>query len=89
MGGWAQACLVAFAYLEWYRAAQLGRPGQPPQGRRWWEWQRGYGLGLAAWQRAEEQDLSQPWRRSGSQAGRQRPRRALRQAQPREYRPAG
>jgi hypothetical protein len=87
--GWAQACLVAFAYLEWYRAQQLGHPSLPPKQRRWWEWQRSYGLSRAVWQQAEEHDLTQLWRWSGSRAGRKRLRQALRQAQPREYRPAG
>jgi hypothetical protein len=87
--GWAQACLVAFAYLEWYRAQQLGQPRLPPRERRWWEWQRSYGLSRAVWQRAEEHDLGQLWRWSGSKAGLKRLRQVLRQAQPREYRPAG
>jgi hypothetical protein len=38
--GWAQACLVAFCYLEWYRAEQLRRPDLPEKERRWWQAQR-------------------------------------------------
>jgi hypothetical protein len=87
--GWAQACLVAFCYLEWYRAEQLGRRALPEKERRWWQAQRSYGLTLAVGQRAEEHDLGQLLRWSGSKAGLKRLRRALRQAQPREYRPAG
>jgi hypothetical protein len=87
--GWAQACLVAFVYLEWYRAQQLSRRDLPEKERRWWQAQRSYGLSLAVWQRAEEQDLGQLWRWSGTKAGRKRLRQALRQAQPREYRPTG
>jgi hypothetical protein len=87
--GWAQACLVAFCYLEWYRARQLGRGDLPEQERRWWQAQRCYGLGLAVWQRAEEHDLGKLLRWSGTKAGLKRLRQALRRAQPREYRPTG
>jgi hypothetical protein len=87
--GWAQACLVAFCYLEWYRATRLGRTDLPEQERRWWERQRSYGLGLAVWQCAEAHDLGKLLRWSGTKAGLKRLRQALRRAQPREYRPTG
>jgi hypothetical protein len=86
---WAQACLVAFCYLEWYRARQLARLDLAEEGRRWWRWQRSYGLSLAVGQAAEEHDLAQLYRRSGTPTGRRKLRRSLRQALPREYRPAG
>jgi len=83
---WVQACLVAFCYLEWYRAQRLGRAGLSEQARRWWQAQRCYGLALAAVGEAEEADLLQLYRWSGTPSGRKRLRRCLREAQPREYR---
>lgn len=87
--GWAQACLVAFSYLEWYRAQQLRRRDRAEKERRWWQAQRSYGLCLAVGQRAEEYDLGQLLRWSGTKAGLKRLRQALRRALPREYRPTG
>jgi Transposase DDE domain len=86
---WAQACLVAFCYLEWYRAQQLARRDLPEERQRWWRWQRSYGLSLAVGQAAEEHDLAQLYRLSGTPTGRRKLRRCLRDALPREYRPAG
>jgi hypothetical protein len=67
----------------------VGRADLPEKERRWWQGQRSYGLGLAVWQRAEEQDLGKLLRWSGTPAGRKRLRQALRRAKPREYRPTG
>jgi hypothetical protein len=86
---WAQACLVAFCYLEWYRAQQLARRDLPEERQRWWRWQRSYGLSQAVGQAAEEHDLAQLYRLSGTPTGRRKLRRCLRDALPREYRPAG
>jgi hypothetical protein len=85
--GWVQACLVTFCYLEWYRAEQLRRRDLPEKEKRWWQWQRSYGLSLAVWRRAEEHDLGKLLRWSGTKAGLKRLRQALRRAQPKEYRP--
>ena len=84
--GWVQACLVAFVYLEWYRAEQLRRRDLPEKERRWWQGQRSYGVSGAVWQRAEEHDLGKLLRWSGTKAGLKRLRRALRLAQPPEMR---
>lgn len=84
--GWAQACLAAFCYLEWFRAQQLARPGLPEKAKGWWRQQRCHGLAGAASREAEAYDLAKLLRWSGSQAGLKRLRRALRQAQPPEYR---
>jgi hypothetical protein len=86
---WAQACLVAFVFLEWYRARQLARRDLTEERQRWWRWQRSYGLSLAVGQAAEEHDLAQRYRLSGTPTGRRKLRRCLREALPREYRPAG
>ena len=84
----AQAGRGAFGYLGWYRARQLARPDRAEEGRRWWRWQRSWGLSLAVWQRAEEADLAQLYRWSATPTGRRKLRRCLRQALPLEYRPA-
>ena len=86
---WAQACLVAFCYLEWYRAEKLRRRDVPAGRKRWWRWQRTHGLALAVGQAAEEHDLARVYRLAGTPTGRRKLRRCLRDALPREYRPAG
>jgi Transposase DDE domain len=83
---WVQACLVAFVYLEWWRAQQLRRGEGSEAERRWWQQQRSYGLCLALRQRAEERDLAKLFRWSGTKTGRKKLRRTLRQALPLEYR---
>jgi DDE family transposase len=85
---WVQACLVAFVYLEWYRARQLARVGRE-EDQRWWRWQRSHGLSLAVLQEAEERDLAQLYRWSATPTGRKRLRQSLRQALPLEYRKTG
>lgn len=86
---WVQACLVTFVYLEWYRAWQLRRGELSEERLRWWGWQRSYGLSLAVMQAAEESDLTRLYRLAGSVTGQRRLRKCLREALPREYRPAG
>ena len=85
---WARACLGAFVYLEWYRAWQLGRRDLGEQRRRWWRWQRSQGLSLAVSQAAEEADLGRLYRLARTPTGQRKLRRYLREALPREYRPA-
>jgi hypothetical protein len=86
---WVQACLVAFCYLEWYRAQQLARRELSEEDKRWWHWQRSHGLSLAVMQRAEEHDLAQLYRWSATPTGRRKLRHSLRQALPPEYRQTG
>jgi len=88
VANWGQACLVAFCYLEWYRAYQLGRRDLAEERKRWWRAQRCHGLSLAVSQAAEEHDLAKLYRLSGTVSGRRQLRRWLRAALPREYRPA-
>lgn len=87
--GWAQACLVTFVYLEWYRARQLARRDLSAEGKSWWRWQRSYGLGLAVLGAAEDEEVARLYRGSGTPAGLRRLRQTLRQALPKEYRRTG
>lgn len=85
---WVQACLLAFVYLEWYRARQLRRRDLSTKQRRWWQCQRCYGLGTAVRQAAEERDLTHLFRWSGTKTGRKKLRKCLRAALPPECREA-
>jgi hypothetical protein len=85
---WVQACLIAFVYLEWYRARQLRRRELSADERRWWQWQRSYGLCVAVRQAAEDNDLTQLFRWSGTKTGRKKLRQHLRAALPTECREA-
>jgi DDE family transposase len=86
---WVQACLVAFVYLEWYRAGQRRRRDLSEERQRWWCWQRSYGLSVAVSQAAEDHDLVRLYRLAGTATGQRQLRKCLREALPREYRPAG
>lgn len=86
---WVQACLVAFVYLEWYRARHLQRGNLTEPQQRWWRGQRSHGLSLAVGQQVEERDLAQLYRWSATPSGRRKLRRALRESLPPEYRDAG
>jgi hypothetical protein len=86
VAGWVQACLAAFCYREWYRARQLARRDLPDKERVWWAWQRSHGIRLAVLQEAEEQELAQLYRQTGTPSGRKQLRRCLRAALPLEYR---
>lgn len=85
---WVQACLIAFVYLEWYRARQLRRRGLSAAERRWWQWQRSYGLCTAVRQAAEDHDLTHLFRWSATKTGRKKLRQRLRAALPLECREA-
>jgi hypothetical protein len=86
---WVQACLVAFVYLEWYRAWQLRRRDVTEERKHWWRWQRSYGLSLGISEAAENEDLSRLYRLAATATGQRRLRRCLSKALPREYRSAG
>lgn len=83
---WVQACLIAFVYLEWYRARQLRRRELSSDERRWWQWQRSHGLCVAVRQAAEDHDVTQLFRWSGTKTGRKKLRHRLRAALPTECR---
>lgn len=83
---WVQGCLVAFCYLEWYRAQKLRRRGLSAAGKRWWGWQRSHGLCQAVRQEVEEADLGQLQRGLKTKTGLKKLRRLLRAARPLEER---
>jgi hypothetical protein len=86
---WVQACLVTFVYLEWYRAQQLCRRDLPEREKGWWHWQRSHGVAGAVYRVAEEREVAQLYRWSGTRSGRKRLRRCLSQAQLPKGRKAG
>jgi hypothetical protein len=83
---WVQGCLVAFVYLEWYRARRLRRRGLSAAGKRWWSWQRSHGLCQAVRQEVEEADLARLQRGVKTRGGLRRLRRLLRAGRPLEER---
>jgi hypothetical protein len=85
---WVQACLIAFVYLEWYRARQLRQRDLSEDHRNWWHWQRSHGLCTAVRQAAEENDLTHLFHWSGTKTGRKKLRKCLREALPAECRKA-
>ena len=84
VAGWVQACLVAFCYLEWYRARRLSGRGLSDKEKEWWRWQRCHGVAARVTQQAEEHDLTRLWRGTCTKTGLKRLRRTLRQALPPE-----
>jgi Transposase DDE domain len=82
--GWVQACLVAFCYLEWYRAGQLVREELSDKEKQWWRWQRSHGVAARVTQEAEEHDLARLWQGTSTKTGLKKLRRLLRQALPLE-----
>jgi Transposase DDE domain len=83
---WVQACLVTFAYLEWYRSKQLSQRGLGEKERRWWQCQRSHGLCQALRQEMEDNDLKQLLDWSQTHTGLRKLKKCLRAAQPLEYR---
>lgn len=86
--GWDELIQVTFLYLEWYRARQLQRHDLPEEKKNWWRWQRTHGLCLAVRQAAEQADLEEIADRLQTPSGRQRLRRLLKRALPKEARAA-
>jgi len=85
---WVEMVLTTFLYLEWYRASQLRRRDLPEEKKKWWRWQRTYGLCLAVRQASEQADLEQIGDRLESPNGLRRLKRLLRCAVQKEYRSA-
>lgn len=83
---WVAACLLTFLYLEWYRAGKLRSRQLTKEQRRWWHWQRSYGLCLAVRQHAEEAELVRLADWTGTSGGLRRLKHCLRAARPLEYR---
>jgi hypothetical protein len=71
---------VTFCYLEWYRARQLARRDLSGEEKKRWGWQRSHGVGEAIRHEAEDHDLRQLLRWSGTRTGVGKLRRGLRAA---------
>jgi hypothetical protein len=84
---WVALCLLTFLYLEWYRASHLRQRGLTAKEKKWWYWQRSYGLCLAVRQQAEEAELTRLAQWTRTRAGLRKLKRLLRAARPLEYRP--
>ena len=83
---WVELCLVAFVYLEWYRAEQLARRCLSPARRKWWLWQRAHGLCVAVRQEAEEKELCRLAKYSRTKSGLRKLKQILRAVRPAEQR---
>jgi hypothetical protein len=86
VAGFAQACLVAFVYLEWRRAKQLRRRSLSQSERRVWQSQRSFGGVQALLQWSEQNELEKLREALATPSGRKRLRRLLRGTHPLEYR---
>lgn len=89
VGSWVTVCLATFLYLEWYRTRQLRRRDLTDREKRWWRWQRTYGLCLAVRQDTEEKELLRLADYTATPSGLKKLKKQLRAAIPLEYRKAG
>ena len=85
---WVELCLVAFLYLECYRANKLARRNLPEAEKRWWQWQRSHGLCVAVRQETEERELGRLADYTKTKGGLRKLKRILRAARPLEQRQA-
>ena len=83
---WVELALLAFLYLEWYRARELRRRNLSPEHRRWWERQRTYGLCQAVRQLTERNEIRLLARQLTTPRGIRKIQRILEQACQPEYR---
>ena len=83
---WVEMVLVAFLYLEWYRAIQLRRRDLTKKQKRWWAAQRTYGLCQAVRQAAERHELKFLAKRMKTPYGLKQVQRMFENACTREYR---
>lgn len=83
---WVELALVTFLYLEWYRASQLRRRDLTREQRRWWEWQRTYGLCHAIRQITECNEIRLLAKQLEKPRGVRKIQRILRNACQMEYR---
>jgi hypothetical protein len=85
---WVQVALLAFLYLEWTRGQQLRSRRLKAEAKKWWRNQRTYGLCRAIRQTAEEKELAELARLTGTKTGQKKLKKQLREALPPEYRKA-
>lgn len=86
---WVALCLVTFLYLEWYRSQQWRKRHLSLADKKWWRWQRTYGLCLAVRQEADASELHRLARLTRTPGGLKKLKKELRAAVPAEYRKAG
>ncbi len=84
--GWVDLALIAFMYLEWYRAKQMSRRDLSREEKRWWGHQRTYGLCQAVRLVSEQNELKYIADRLESPGGIRTLRRLIRNSFPKEYR---
>lgn len=83
---WVEACLITYLYLEWIRWRRLKNKTTTATERKWWSWQRSYGLARAVRERAEETEISAIYASLNSAWGVRKLRRTLKTALPPESR---
>jgi hypothetical protein len=83
---WVAMALATFLYLEWYRRQQLRRRDLSAEDKKWWRWQRTYGLGQAVRQTVDETELVRLAKLTRTPGGIKRLKKQLRAAIPVEYR---
>ena len=86
--GGVRLCLLAFAYLEWYRAAHLRQPEPSARSRRRWRWQRSHGLCRAVCQDVEQEELQILQELLQTPEGLEKARHVLHRTVQKEYRKA-
>jgi hypothetical protein len=87
--GWVDLALIAFMYLEWYRAKQMSRRDLSREEKGWWERQRTYGLCQAVRLVSEQNELKYIADRLETPGGIRSLRRLIRNSFPKEYRAVG
>jgi hypothetical protein len=85
---WVELCLIAFVYLEWYRAEQLSRTTLTDKQRQWWRVQRAHGLCALVRQATEEKELEQLVEYTQTASGMRKLKAILRAARSTEQRQA-
>jgi hypothetical protein len=78
--GWVELCLLAFCYLEWYRARHLLQGGLSDEQRRDWSCARSWRLCQLIRLRMRHEELERLYRWACTPTGRRKLKRALRDA---------
>jgi hypothetical protein len=85
---WCELALLAFMYLEWYRARQLTRRDLNEKEKNWWRHQRTHGLCQAVRLASQQGELTYLAHRLETPGGVRKLKRLLRDSLPAEYRAA-
>jgi len=85
---WAELVLTAFMYLEYYRVRQMSRRDLSKEEKRWWEYQRTYGLCQAVRSASEQNELQYIADCLETPGGTRKLKRLIRNSFPSEYRAA-